>query len=844
MGEVYRARDTRLGRDVAVKVLPQHLSQSPEDRARFKREAKLISGLDHPHICVLHDVGREGDIDYIVMELLEGETLAYRLSRGALPAAEVLRIGAQIADALALAHRTGVIHRDLKPGNVMLTKAGAKLMDFGLARAARPSTRETDLTATALGHPSEEAITARNVVVGTVEYMAPEQLEGKDADSRSDIWALGCVLYEMTTGKRAFEGSTHLSVMSAIMRDQPRGMAHLAPSTPPALDRAVRQCLEKDPDERWQSSGDLRKELLWISEPGSQSGVAGPETVRHPDVTRFGWLTAGVLGLAMVAVVLSWLGSRHAPPHFSFVPLTYKPLTIFKAAFAPDGKAVVLSAATEGNTPRVYVIRPEYPEPQPTSELGTHLLSVSSKGELAVLTGAQYGIFPFFTGTLARMPLGGGAPREILPGVLDADWSPDGSQLAVIRGIFGGTLEYPIGHVLYHAGPGYLTNVRFSPKGNRIAFFEHPPGAWNPGGSLKVVDLQGRSTLVLTGYSGLAGIAWGPDGREIYFSGSRGGEEEVVYAAGLDGKTRVALQSAGGPTIHDVNREGQWLMTRDDFRSSVMVHKPEWKEDRDLSWLDGSQDGLISRDASFLVFTEDGEAVHSNSTICLRKTDGSAVTRIADGTAVALSPDGTRVLAKDDASTELVIQPTGVGEAKVLPRGIIESYNHALWFPNGDSILIRGNEHGKALRLYVQDLVGGFPRAVAKEGLFQGLIACDGSWVMAKAGVAGCFRYRFDGSPPDSVPWLGPRDQLLPWHVDDQSVLAIAGPWRNVPLHIDKIDLATGRRSRFLDISPKNRTGLLECNLSSFSADFRSYSYDATWVLSSLFLVQPAKLGG
>jgi len=273
MGEVYRAHDTRLGRDVAVKVLPQHLSASPEDRARFKREAKTISWLNHPHICVLHDVGQEGDIDYLVMELVDGETLAQRIARGALPSTEVLRLGAQIAGALDHAHRAGVAHRDLKPGNVMLTRSGAKLMDFGLARQARRAshTRAVDVTETMPGQApgSEAPITAKGTIVGTFQYMAPEQLEGKETDARSDLWALGCVLYEIATGWRAFEGSTPASLISAIMRDQPRVMAELAPMTPPELERVVRQCLAKDPDDRWQSAGDLQKELLRIAEAGT-----------------------------------------------------------------------------------------------------------------------------------------------------------------------------------------------------------------------------------------------------------------------------------------------------------------------------------------------------------------------------------------------------------------------------------------------------------------------------------------------------------------------------------------------------------------------------------------------
>jgi len=316
MGEVYRARDTRLGRDVAVKVLPQHLSSSPEVRARFKREAKTISGLNHPHICVLHDVGREGDTDYLVMELIEGETLAKRLARGALPASEVLKLGIQIADALDLAHGAGVIHRDLKPSNLMLTKSGAKLMDFGLARAAVRAGRAggDEVTATASGKSpkSREPITAKGTIVGTVQYMAPEQLEGKEADARSDLWALGCVLYEMATGKRAFEGSTQASLISAIMRDQPRVMAELAPMTPPALEQAVMRCLAKDPDDRWQTANDLRQELLSLGEAGSAPSTRKGKSLlrsRRPVLA-----SVALLVLLLVVGVAFWMRNSRQPP--------------------------------------------------------------------------------------------------------------------------------------------------------------------------------------------------------------------------------------------------------------------------------------------------------------------------------------------------------------------------------------------------------------------------------------------------------------------------------------------------------------------------------------------------
>jgi len=315
MGEVYRARDTRLGRDVAVKVLPQHLSANAEVRARFEREAKTVSALNHPNICTLFDVGREGDMDYLVMELIEGETLATRLERGPLPAGDVPRIAGEIADALAQAHAAGVIHRDLKPGNVMLTRSGAKLMDFGLARATglgESAGSGVSMAGLSQSPTMGQPLTAEGTILGTFQYMAPEQLEGKEAEASADIWAFGCVLYEMITGHRAFQGRSQATLISAIMSSPPASVTQAAPATPPALERLVQACLAKDPTDRLQSARDIKLQLAWITEAGSQFGVPKPVAVRRKQRERLAWVVAAA---AVAAAALSpWLWGRRAPP--------------------------------------------------------------------------------------------------------------------------------------------------------------------------------------------------------------------------------------------------------------------------------------------------------------------------------------------------------------------------------------------------------------------------------------------------------------------------------------------------------------------------------------------------
>src|SRR5215813_7387498 len=337
MGEVYRARDSRLGRDVAIKVLPEHLSNDPEFRARFEREAKTISALNHPNICVLHDLGREGAIDYLVMELIDGETLASRLERGALPVAETLRVGAQIADALERAHRAGVIHRDLKPANIMLTRTGAKLMDFGIARATGGATIGN------LATTGPAPLTEQGTMVGTFQYMAPELLEGKEADARSDLWALGCVLYEMATGSRAFEGGSKASVIAAIMDREPRPLLELAPVTPATLEHVVRHCLEKDPDARFQDAGDLAFALRMIADGGlsrmaatAGKGSAGPSAPRPTALI--------VTATLVIAAFLSGRGSiKPTSGSLRVAPVSYGNQDVAPAV-SPDGRLIAFSA--------------------------------------------------------------------------------------------------------------------------------------------------------------------------------------------------------------------------------------------------------------------------------------------------------------------------------------------------------------------------------------------------------------------------------------------------------------------------------------------------------------------
>ena len=479
MGEVYRARDTRLERTVAVKVLPANLSSDPSLRQRLEREARAVSKLSHPHICTLHDIGHQDGVDFLVMELVEGETLEHRLIKGPLPPEQTLRFAAQIADALAKAHKTGITHRDLKPANIMLTKAGAKLMDFGLAKesgAAPLADVLSEMTA------EQAKLTVDGTIVGTFQYMAPEQLEGKEADARTDIFALGEVIYEMATGKPAFARKSRASLIAAILTSEPEPMTALHAMTPPALERVVKKCLAKDPDERWQSASDLAAELRWISDSGSQAGVPTRGVAERKSWDGAGWILAAILLLVILGgAVAWWLGARQSPRAMYFnIPVT---LPANNVALSPDGHTLVLVAYWDQTNKYMLWTHPlggRGATAVPGTEDASHpfwspdsrsiaffsqgklkKVDLSSGGSAQVLCDAPHGrggawnregtiLFSpdFFTG-LFRLSSGGGTPVEVTkPDAARLESShrwplflPDGQHFLYLAGNFSGHFE-------------------------------------------------------------------------------------------------------------------------------------------------------------------------------------------------------------------------------------------------------------------------------------------------------------------------------------------------------------------------------------------------------------------
>jgi eukaryotic-like serine/threonine-protein kinase len=836
MGEVYRARDARLGREVAIKVLPATFSSDAERLRRFEQEAKAAGLLNHPNITAVHDIGTEEGAPYVVQELLEGETLREALSGGRLSPRKATDYALQIARGLAAAHEKGIVHRDLKPENIFVTRDGrVKILDFGLAKLTSP-----DGEGSHTNLPTKTAGTEAGVVLGTLGYMSPEQVRGKPADARSDIFAFGAILYEMLSGKRAFHGDSAADTMSAILREDPPELSLTNQNVPAGLDRIVRHCLEKNPEQRFHSAHDLGFDLEALSDVSAPGRPLAAPAAR---VKRRGVLPAAVLA-AVVAVAGAYVlgqrqgaGSRPAAPSFS--QLTFRQQPIFNARFAPDGKTIVYSTAPWGNTPELFTVRPDLPGAVRLRLKNAHLLSISSKGELAVLTRSRFNNHSLFWGTLARMPLEGAAPREIRNDVREADWTPDGADLALIRDADGkDTLEFPTGKVLATTG-GYMSHPRFSPRGDRIAFFEHPIRYDNRGG-VAVVDLAGNKKVLSDGYWGLEGLAWSPSGDEVLFSGGTAYNNFKVYAVDLGGKRRVALQAAGGLTVQDAHRDGKWIVTRDDRLRTMPAFRPGWTSEKDLSWLDLSQAHALSRDGGTLLFSEESGSVGLNYSTCLRSTDGGDVVRLGEGSSMDLSPDGQWALASIPTSPQtLVLYPTGVGEPRRLERGTLTSHEDGQFLPDGRRILVSGSETGRAVRCWVQDLAGGKPRAVTPEGTLECLVSPDARQIITRRSGGDLLIYPLEGGEPRVVSGAARNDRVVRWSADGRSVLV--SPSGEVPSRIERLDLTTGKRELIRTIGPTDLTAVTAIFPVVVSADEKTHAYTCRRMISQLFLVEGAR---
>ncbi|HKA37726.1 MAG TPA: protein kinase [Thermoanaerobaculia bacterium] len=836
MGEVYRARDTRLHRDVALKVLPTDLAADRERLNRFEQEARSASALNHPNIVAVYDVGRSGETSFIAMELVEGRTVRELLASGQLAWKRALSIAAQAADGLAKAHAAGIVHRDLKPENLMVSSDGfVKILDFGLAKLADETKAGLSKALTMAGPQ-----TASGVILGTVGYMSPEQASGAPLDFRSDQFSLGAILYEMATGKRAFSRATVVDTLSAILHEEPEPVAALRPDAPMAFRWVLDRCLAKEHDERYASTRDLARDLATLRDHLSESGVSKPVAVRPGKRRAFPLLASLIAAtaagsLATFALLKTSLESKPPP---SYRQITFRQGTIRSARFSPDGQTVVYAAAWSGQPLEVFAVRPGAPESRSLGRLDANELAVSRSGEMALIVKNSYlGLFPG-AGTLARMPFEGGAsPREVLERVSFADWSPDGAAMAIVRDSGAiQRLEYPIGKVLHETG-GWISHPRISPDGLRVAFLDHPIGG-DDRGRVVVVDRAGRKTSGATTWSSAWGLAWPPGGKEVWFTAIKTGSQREIWAFSLSGKERLVARGPATLTLHDIARDGRVLVAHDTIRFGILGLAPGEKQERELSWLDNGGLSDISSDGRKILFYEVGEGGGEGYSVYVRGTDGSAAVRLGSGNGPKFSPDGRWVLAGDLRTGQLILLPTGPGEPVTVTRDQLE-HPFAEFLTDGKRIAFAAGEPGKGKRLYVQPISGGTAVVLSPEGVqAAGPVSPDGRFVAVMNSGWKTMLCPTSGGALVPIPGAAPTEWPVQWSPDSKWLYLKTGL---VPARVFRVDPLSGKRDLWKEFAPPDTTGVVDVQGVVMTPDASAYAYSYVRILSDLFIADGLK---
>jgi serine/threonine protein kinase/DNA-binding beta-propeller fold protein YncE len=854
MGVVYKAEDTRLGRFVALKFLPDEVARQLPVLDRFRREARAASALNHPNICTIYDVGEEDGRAFLAMEYLEGQTLKHRIDGRPLPIDFVLDLGIQIADALDAAHAKGIVHRDIKPANIFITKTRqAKLLDFGLAKIDS----RRDLNATANGDTMKD-LTSPGSALGTVAYMSPEQARGEELDGRTDLFSLGATLYEMTTGRPAFDGNTSAVIFESILNRNPVPPHQLNPDLPPQFERILDRSLEKDRDLRYQSAAEMRAEMKILkrtldsqrtatAQSTSTSGSTAAPPAILPRAAKGGGLwpyaIAAAAAVLLAGLVLGWF--LHAANSRTQLPvyrqLTFRRGTVRSARFTPNGQSVVYGAAWEGKPTELFITSPESPQSRSLQRRGEELMSISSTSDIALLTNVNVTGTYTQSGTLARMPINGGGPREILEGVQWADWSPDGKQLAIVRDMGGkNRLEFPIGKVI-HESPGWISNPRVSPDGDRVAFIEHPqPG--DDSGGVHVIDRQGADKILTGNFLTVEGLAWAPDAKEIWYTSSTNvGNGRSLNAVSLSGHDRIIARVPASLQLEDISQNGLVLLSRQSWRRELSGLIAGTPKEQDFSWLDYSFPAEMAADGKRLLFDEEGVGGGGGYSIYLRKTDEESAVRLGDGESVSLSPDGKWVLGLTMSSpSQLILLPSGAGEPQQITHGSLY-HSWARWLPDSQGIVFTAKQEGHGARIFVQKSISGSATPVSPEGIDPLVIALapDGSQVAGVGPDGKAYLYSLTGGPTKPVSGFLPSEQPIEWSADGKS-LYVYQPGE-FPAKVYQLDLTTGKRTLWRSLAPADPAGVSQIGPIVMTPDGRSYIYGYHRTLSDLYLVEGLK---